>query len=257
MTDDLEAELKKYRIALQKLLVGWKASTQTFEVVSDRKATAHMVIAWSTQVHRFGRAFLRLVKDDLEHEAHPLVRSAFEYAVVGHWAAYVGDDAVIARYGKDQDKLKALVTELKGSRDDVVPPQWKADLFAAAIDDEPVAYVDEKEFVDKFERICREIGLPGTLYPVYRVLCWITHPTTHAAQVYIPKANTLSQVPIYASKRPIGLVGLMAHAVYWSRRTVDDLIVGHPYRDWLDELAQSINVTPRLPAPKRLRNAGT
>lgn len=256
MTDDLEAGLEKYRIVLRKLLVGWTASTQTFEVPSDRKAAAHMVIAWSAQVHRFGRAFLRLEKDGLEHEAHPLVRSAFEYAVVGHWAAHVGDNAVIARYGKDQDKLRALVTELKGSRDDIVPPQWRAEMFAAAIDDEAVSDVDEREFIDKFERICREIGLPGTLYPAYRVLCWITHPTTHAAQVYIPKAHTLTKVPIYGSQRPIGLVGLMAHAVYWSRRTVDDLIVGQPYRDWLDELAQSINVTPRLPAPKLLRNSG-
>ena len=47
-----------------------------------------------------------------------------------------------------------------------------------------------------------------------------------------------------------GLVGLMAHAVFRSRRTVDDMTLNHPYRDWLDELALSIDVMLRLPAPR-------
>lgn len=38
----------------------------------------------------------------------------------------------------------------------------------------------------------------------------------------------------------MGLVAMLAYAVLWSRHTVDDLTVNHPYRDWLDEIAASI-----------------
>jgi hypothetical protein len=51
---------------------------------------------------------------------------------------------------------------------------------------------------------------------------------------------------------PYGLVGMMAHAILWSRRTVDDLITGHPYRDELDQMAQTIQVWSRLPVPRSM-----
>jgi hypothetical protein len=74
VTRDLEAALETYRRALRKLLLGWKSGTANFEVPGEMEATAHMVIPWAVQVHRFGQAFLRLEKDGLEHEAHPTVR---------------------------------------------------------------------------------------------------------------------------------------------------------------------------------------
>jgi hypothetical protein len=45
---------------------------------------------------------------------------------------------------------------------------------------------------------------------------------------------------------------MMAHAILWSRRTVDDLITGHPYRDELDQMAQTIQVWSRLPVPRSM-----
>jgi hypothetical protein len=211
-----------------------------------------MVIPWTAQVHRYGHAFLELEKRGLEHEAHPLVRSALEYAVVGHWAAQVGNNAVIARYGVDQRKLRALVDDLRGTRNDMVPTQWKAETFAEYIDDVPLLAVDEEKVIENFSTICHDLGVHNNLYPAYRVLCWITHPTTHGALVYLPGEHRIALEP--TTTKPLGHVGLMAHAVFWSRRTVDDLTVDHPYRDWLDELAQSIEVLPRLPVPRSVRD---
>jgi len=122
-------------------------------------------------------------------------------------------------------------------------------MFAAHVESSPLRTVDEKEFIKSFEKICRDIGVHNNVYPAYRYLCWITHPTTHGTLVYIA-GNRQSVAPRHP--RPVGLVGLMTHAVFWSRRTVDDLTVNHPYRDWLDGLAQSIDVMPRLPAPKSI-----
>jgi hypothetical protein len=47
---------------------------------------------------------------------------------------------------------------------------------------------------------------------------------------------------------------MMAHAVFWSRRTVDDLILGHPYRDELEQMAQTMQVWPRLPVPRSVQD---
>jgi hypothetical protein len=254
--DDLAAGLEQHRSALQRLLLGWKAAGAApdgYDVPAVAESVAHMVIPWTAQTHRFGRAFLRLDRVGLEHEAHPLVRSALEYAVVGHWAAHVGHHAVTARYAEDQRRLRALVKDVEGSPDDVVPGQWKAEMFKDALDEQPVPQVDERKLIDNFEAICRDLGVHNTLYPAYRVLCWITHPTTHAANVYIDGERRIADFPLYVRDRPMGLVGMMAYAVLWSRRTVDDLTVHHRYRNWLDEIASSIQAAPRLPLPKPAR----
>ncbi len=251
---DLAAQIENYRFCLRKLLISWKQWQGNFDVAPDKLAAAHMVIPWTAQVHRFGRAFLRLESAELEHEGHPLVRSALEYAVVGHWAAYVGHNAVVARYGADQRKLKALVNDLQQLPNDVVPAQWAAEMFTEHIDDEPVLPVDEADFISSFEAVCRDVGVHNTLYPAYRTLCWITHPTTHAASVYLGGEGQIALNPSFP--RPHGLMGMMAHAVFWSRRTVDDLIVGHPYRDELDQMAESMNVWTRLPIPYSVRDHG-
>jgi hypothetical protein len=33
--------------------------------------------------------------------------------------------------------------------------------------------------------LCRDLGVHNNLYPAYRMLCWITHPTTHGAPRYL------------------------------------------------------------------------
>jgi hypothetical protein len=132
---------------------------------------------------------------------------------VGHWAGQVGHNAVVARYTEDQRRLRALVRDVQGSPNDVAPGQWKAEMFAAALDDQPLPAVDEKKLTDNLEAICRDLGVHNTLYPAYRVLCWITHPTTHAAAVYLHGERRVAHVPLYTLERPMGLVAMMAYAV--------------------------------------------
>ena len=110
-----ETAIAHHRDCLRQMLVGWKASSGDFKVRKKQGATAQMVIAWTSQVHRFGKAFLQLEKHGLEHETHPLVRSALEYTIVGHWAAAVGENAVVARFGEDQRALKALIKDLEAT----------------------------------------------------------------------------------------------------------------------------------------------
>jgi hypothetical protein len=248
VTTDTMRVIENYRLCLQKLLINWKTVSGGYEIPAHLEGTARMVIPWAAQVHRFGRAYLQLEKVALEHEGHVLVRSALEYTVVAHWAAKVGHNAVVARYGQDQRLLRALANDLKQTGSDVVPSQWTAELFAEGIDADPVPTVDEARLIGNFESVCRDVGVHNTLYPVYRVMCWFTHPTTHAAGIYLD-GDAIAVNPD-AAHRPLALVGLMAHAVYWSRRTVDDLTVNHPYADWLDELAHAMNVVPRLPDPQ-------
>jgi hypothetical protein len=103
-----------YRACMRQLLDTWENAAQ-YEVPADRYRSFLLTFAWAAQVHRFGRAFLKLEEIGLENECHPLLRAALEYAVVGHWVARTGDDAVIARYIDDQRQLKAMVNDAKGS----------------------------------------------------------------------------------------------------------------------------------------------
>jgi hypothetical protein len=248
--EELEQGLATSRRVVLELLDRWDSGSEAgWNVPAHLHATARMVIPWANQVHRFGRAFLQ-IEGNYEHEGHVLARSALEYAVVGHWASHVGDNAVLARYGQDQRKLKALVKDLERTRRDVVPTQWKAEMFAEAIDDDPPPAVDEQKLIDDFEEICKEIGSHNNLYPSYRMLCWITHPTLHAANVYVDDSGGILMTPRYREERPMGLVSLIAFCVYWSARTVDDLTIDSPNAKWLDSIAELIDVIPRLPAPR-------
>jgi hypothetical protein len=132
----------------------------------------------------------------------------------------------------------------------VIPTQWKAEMFADYVEESALRTVDETKFIRSFEQICRDIGVHNNLYPVYRTLSWITHPSTHGALIYLAGDRQLFDEPQFP--RPMGLVGVMTFAVFWSRRTVDDLTVNHPYREWLNEIAQSIGVLTRLPAPSSI-----
>jgi len=249
--EDRAAAIANSRDCLRHLLISWQTSVDrggSYEVPAERHGSALLAIAWASQVHRFGRAFLQLEKVGLENECHPLVRSALEYAVVGHWVAKTGDNAVIARYSEDQRQLRAMVLDAKGSKHDVIPSPWDAESLAEFLDDEPIELVDESKFITNFAELCQNLGIRGTIYNAYRLHCWITHPTTHSANLYVADGHQLSPTPRTGSDT--GLVAMMAHCVFWSRRTVDDLVVGHPEQEFLNELAIKMNVVARLPDPK-------
>lgn len=80
---------------------------------------------------------------------------------------------------------------------------------------------------------------------MYRFDSWLVHPTSNSAALY--RSDTSQLLPAPKSGNDTALVAMMAHCVYWSRRTVDDLIVTHPHREWLDGLAQRMFDVPRLP----------
>jgi hypothetical protein len=67
------AGLTKYRLALQKLVIGWKsAGSKGFDIPAEAEGTTYLVVPWTAQAHRFGRVFLRLEQAGMEHEVRPL-----------------------------------------------------------------------------------------------------------------------------------------------------------------------------------------
>jgi hypothetical protein len=114
-------------------------------------------------------------------------------------------------------------------------------------DADPPLPVDEFKFMGNFADICDRLGIKSSLYTVYQIECTLTHPTTNSSGVFLtPDGQHIQADP--STGRDSGLVSMMAHSVYWARRVVADLMIGHPYDDWLDDIATSIQVIPRLPA---------
>jgi len=207
------------------------------------------VYPWVAQTTRFGRAFLILEKNDLAHEGHVLTRSALEHALMAHWVAITGDAGVAARYSEDDRLAQALVKDAKGSARDVAPSPWDRDLLQQLVSSQTPVGVNEEKVAHKISEICNAIGVGNSLYPAYRLLSWFAHPTVHAAPMYLEDLGSghfaLRDQP--ADPAPGGNLGMMTHCVYWARRVLDDLTTGHPHASWLDEIAESIQVMPRLP----------
>jgi hypothetical protein len=131
----------------------------------------------------------------------------------------------------------------------VIPSPWNVENFAEAVDDQAIQLVDESKFIRDFAELCQNLGIRSSIYPAYRLSCWFTHPTLRGASLYVTDdGGELRASP--ATGSDTGLVSMMAHCVLWSRRTVDDLRVDHTEEQFLDGLADRINVVPRLPEPK-------
>jgi hypothetical protein len=59
-------------------------------------------------------------------------------------------------------------------------------MFAEYVEESPLGTVNETKFINKFEEICREIGVHNNLYPVYPMLSWIT-PPEHPRRSGLPR----------------------------------------------------------------------
>lgn len=241
------ASNEDYRHALRRLLAGWNLLMKlAINVPSEQRRTAMLVMGWVAQVHRFGRAFLQLEKVGLEHEAHPLVRSALEHTVMAHFVALTGDDAVTTRYALDQGQVAKFVARSQGSPHDVVPTPWVSENVSQVVDGSPPAPVDELKFMNNFADICERLGLSSSLYTAFQIECMLTHPTTSSSGMFLgPDGQHVQPDPMKGVSS--GLVSMMASTVYWARRVLSDLMIDHPYEDWLNEIAEAIQVVPRLP----------
>ena len=242
--------IEAFRFALQKLIIGWKmAEPKPISIDSKHVHAVKLVYPWVAQCHRFGKAFMRLEKDGLAHEGHPIVRSALEYALMAHWVAITGDSAVVARYAEDQRLLRAMVKDVEGSSRDFAQSTWNLELLRAFVDAGGPARVSEERFNAQVASVCESLGMTNTLYAAYRLHCWFTHPTTQAAGVYLEDLGedrfALRAEPVEGLES--GLLAMMAHCVFWSRRVLDDLTTGQPDGEWLDDIGASIQVLQRLP----------
>ncbi|SDD75399.1 DUF5677 domain-containing protein [Nocardioides lianchengensis] len=245
--------VEAYRAALQKLLVGWRMqASKGVNVPAEKVRVALLICPWVAQVHRFGQAYLRLEKNDLGHEGIPLVRSALEHALLAHWVAVTGDPGVVSRYAEDGRLLNAMLNEAKGRPRDVTASTWNLALLEELIADRQVEVVDDQKVLQKLDQICERLGLRNTVYPAYRVLSWYAHPTTHSAELYVEEQEDGTFALRNQPSGPAPAMGLsmLTHCVYWARRVLDDLTVGHPYEKWLDSLADSVQVMRRLPDPQ-------
>lgn len=244
--------VEDYREALRRLLVGWRMHTADgVEVRVERVAVLSLVYPWVAQVHRFGMAFLQMEKHGYSHEAHVLVRSALEHALMAHWVSVTGDAGVASRYAEDDRLLHTLLDEARGRTRDVATSTWDLDLLQELVESRGPVGADEEKVVQKIDQICESIEVRNTLYPAYRVHSWYAHPTTHTASVYLHGLDdgtfALRDKPV--DPAPHATLSMLTHCVYWARRVLDDLTVGMPHDGWLDEIAASIQVMPRLPLP--------
>jgi hypothetical protein len=168
---------------------------------------------------------------------------------MAHWVAITGDSAFVARYAEDQRLLRAMVKDAEGSSRDFAQSTWNLELLRAVVDAGGPEGVSEEKFNAQVASVCESIGMTSTLYAAYRLHCWFTHPTTHAAGVYLEDLGgeqfALRAEPVDGLEP--GLLAMMTHCVFWSRRVLDDLTTGQPDREWLDGIGASIQVLQRLP----------
>ena len=81
------------------------------------------------------------------------------------------------------------------------------------------------------------------------VIGWFAHPTTHTTSMFLEALDdgTFALRDKPAGIAPETVVSILTHCVYWTRRVLDDLLTGTTYETWLDGIASSIQVMPRLP----------
>ncbi|MGN6243715.1 MAG: hypothetical protein ACTHQ3_08570 [Motilibacteraceae bacterium] len=239
VTDD------EYREVLRQLLVGWRTmqrAAPSYNVLAEHQAAFGVCYGWIAETHAFGKAYLALESRGCASQGSPIVRAALEYALSAHTVHLLGEDGFRAIYKKHTQTLKQIHDTAKEAHRGFIKPEDLAGLLDPDAPDVPQA-----SWVHRVEQVCRRLGIME-LYVSYRVACQMTHPTWVSANQYLMPGD--SWPPKVLNERDdtsAGAVGMMAHSVLWARRTLDDMLRGHPYREWLDRLAKMGDIAPRLP----------
>lgn len=196
------------------------------------------------------RAFRQLTRRGMAEEGLPQIRQAIEFSVTAHWVVEAGQAAVDGMISNLGANLEQLLKDAQGGPFDVsgIAERLKDFDMSAPVPDE--AFV-----VRRFQEVCKELGEDASLYPMYRILSWVTHATLKAAELHVHALEDgsfmLTEQPALGhgkGKPGEADIPMLARCLYWSMSALDRVRVGNP---WQEELAQIAADMECPPLPRR------
>jgi hypothetical protein len=217
--------------------------------VNDGYPVKQLACTWGIycQIHRFARAAVLLIDNEMGREANVIVRVMLEHTVVLHWIIERGDEGVDALLAKQSKQMKTWLRTMEGSSM-VPPPEIVAELHSSFIG------IDETKAVKAFKDTCEQIGA-ADLYVVYGFQSGYVHPTTGTSNAYCDELGNLTLVPS-GGGHPAN-ISLVAHCLIWAERDFDRLKPQQSRADQLGRLAVSIRARPVLPEYRSLPPAAS
>jgi len=241
------------REMLVELLNGWRrdrAEGQTF-AAKQHAAKVGTVYALTAHAHKLAYAVLELLNAGFTIEAIPTIRAAYEAALTASWVAQI-DDALPAYLSRNHGQQKAL-------RDSLQKTGWpgaeKIDIPADALGPYLVS-AGSKNGARKTEDLCGDFYNGHEMYPVYRGLSWMTHPTAAVTDLYlelkpgsdIPTLHTTAHVETERDLMVIW-VHILCSSLVWSARAlnfIDDQRAKTEDRRRLRDAAKQLRIAEYL-----------
>lgn len=172
---------QELRDILEELLQAWQADRGGAFQTKAHVAVFGTVYGLTAHAHRLGGAVAELTDSGRHLETVPIVRAAFEAAIMASWIGHV-PDALPAFMNRQANQQKAL-------RDSAVLAEWvpkDEPLTIPADNMEPyTASAESREAAKKTFELCNDLLNGHSLYTLYRGLSWLTHPTAAITDYYM------------------------------------------------------------------------
>lgn len=184
------------RELLASLLDGWardRGAGRGFES-KMHPAAVGTVYALAAHAHRLGCAVASLFDAELDVEAIPVIRAAYEATITASWIALI-PDALPAYLNTNHQQQKTF-------RESVRKAGWSSGHDRAEVLEPHLVSGPSATGAAKIWVLCADFVKGDELYSLYRALCWMTHPTAMVTDLYLelkpgvefPTLHTSAQV---------------------------------------------------------------
>lgn len=231
--------MANHRVLVEELLLLWRGS-KSVTTNPRHHVLTRVLYGLALQVASATQASLILVDAGHARDSMPVVRKAFEFAVIAQWLTAKGEAGLAAfQYESLRNTRQLLQSVLKVEID--VPEDIRQFLKS-----ELVPRTSEADMIRHFEQVCRAFG-DEWLYAIYRALSKECHPSVEAiTMMFDDMASPVGRRGDDVDNREI-VMYICALSLLWAMRAADERRKTKPWKGPLSSIGQRLGAMPLMP----------
>lgn len=200
-----------------------------------------MTFTLSAHTHRLATAVMILRQEGHSLESMPLVRAAYEHALLAQFVALCpeGPTGISNSYMHNRKKVIETITNAG----------WQgASELADQLADWTETASPTTATATQMKQLCDDLEPGGDqAYAIYRILCGLTHPGAMLMDLYVePEPFALAVDPIRFDSDDVPWFYVCCVSAVWAGSAVDLLTKSHPRQAELHEAAQKLGIGPEF-----------
>lgn len=215
-----------------------------------------VIVAMASHVHSLAEQIRSSMPGDLSVAHAPTIRAVFEATLTLAWLDEV-DDALEAKVNADHAFRDRLRKSMASTR------RWKDAVEDISLSERVGLPTNSASQEAHIEQLCKIFAVEG-LYPLYRMLSHLSHPSLLVTDFYLANTDELDDaersITIRTSPMALpssdGYAFVVVECLLWAATVVDSLDLKRRSRGRIRSIAKVLGVPARLAVKKKASRAG-